>query len=566
MGRLSDLSNGRARYKGATVSGHANAPHWDRAFGSNKEDSDKAPRRGSVATDTSGRGGSSSAWGGSTAQQQAFVKLLNAMRSRAPGGWSDNRMEQANHLIGIVYACIRPIATQLQQTEFQLYKKDRTLPDGKRPVTEDDPAEREWCKPYDLVRLLQRPNNRDSWGKLMYRWAQQKWLTGSALTWLVPNQFGTPFEMYSIPTATAIPQPVTNPEFPDGYWRIQPIYPYGPFSSYPSAATAVGALIPSKWMLNFQFPHPYLWYDGYSPLSALRLHVDEIGSIDTGRWYANKRMIYPSAVINPTGADGDAAEPLPEVEIERIRAIIEAQMQGMDNVGQFMVGSPGYKIEPWGSTPDQMMFESGWDQLMNFIAGAFGVTKPVMGMTDDSSYSTLYASLKQFSLQTIQPECDDIAAELTHHLAPYFGDDLILEIRSSRVNDHEIKERKMSLLAQHSAITYNELRKEMDLDLTDEEWGDERVGKDQEAQAPMPGMPGQEGPPAPGQPQQTDERPEPPPLEEEEDAEIEQGRPTPGPLGAGSLGPRKMLRPQIKSFYERVRATIANGNGNGRHK
>ena len=552
MGIIADSA-----YRPSRLKQLPNAPHWDRAFGTIKERETAEVRVN--ATERAEK--LASKWGGSVSQQAAFVKLLTAMRSRAPGGWSDNRYEQANHFIGIVYACIRPIATQMQQTEFQVYKRDENLPDGKRPITRNDPAEREWTKPYDLVKLLQRPNGRDSWGKMMYRWAQQKWLTGSALTWMVPNQFGTPFELYSVPTATAIPQPVTNPEFPDGYWRIQPIYPYGPFSSFPSAATAVGALIPSQWMLNFQFPHPMLWYDGYSPLSALRLHVDEITSIDTGRWYANKNIVAPSVMLNPTSSEGDATEPIPEQEIERIVAMLENQFMGMENVSKILFGTPGWKLEKWADTPDKMMFESGWDQLMNFIAGAFGVTKPVMGMTDDASYSTLYASLKQFSLQTIQPECDDIGAELTHHLAPFFGDDLIIEIRSSRINDHEIKHQKVSLAAQYGVIRNNEMRKELDFDLDpDEEWGNELVGVEP---ADVPQEMGQ--PDVSGQAVENaaNGRPEPPPLEEpeEDEQEIEQTRPRPGPLGAGSLGPRKSLRPQVKSFYDRVTEVISNGNG-----
>src|SRR5260370_35899679 len=105
-------------------------------------------------------------------------------------------------------------------------------------------------------------------------------LMGKALTWMVPNKLKTPMELYSIPTAIAIPQPAINPDFPDGYYRIQPIYPYGPFSSYPTPATAVGAPIPAQWMLRVKYPHPLLRYDGYSPMTVLRLQQDEIESID----------------------------------------------------------------------------------------------------------------------------------------------------------------------------------------------------------------------------------------------------------------------------------------------
>ena len=233
----------------------------------------------------------------SISSNAAIKRLLQAMRSNAPGGWSDDRWEESRHFTGINYIAIHRKATLLQQSEFEVFIKDPTHPKGKRPVTDADPPQGDrLVKPFELVKLLQHPNNEDSWGVLMYNWVLQMDLTGMALTWMVPNKLETPMELYPVPTALAIPQTTINEEYPKGYYRIQPLYPYGPFSSYPSPATSVGAPIPAQWMLRFKYPHPLLRYDGFSPQTAMRQNVDLFESMDRSRWYSMKRSVNPSAV------------------------------------------------------------------------------------------------------------------------------------------------------------------------------------------------------------------------------------------------------------------------------
>lgn len=386
---------------------------------------------------------------------------------------------------------------------------------------------------------------------------QQKYLTGSALTWVVPNELGDPVELYPIPTAIAIPQPTMNPQYPNGFYRLQPIYPYGPFSSWPTPSSAVGAAIPAEWMLKFQYPHPLLRYDGYSPLTALRLHLDEIESIDRSRWYSMKRTINPSAVLNLEGMEG--AEPLPETEIERIKAEFEISHQGSENVGQLFIAAPGAKLEPWGGKPIDMEYQSGWDQLTAFAMGGLGITKPAAGMIEDSSYSTLFATLKQLNLVTLDPECQDISSELTRGLAHYFGDDLIVEIRCPRIDDHDLKAGKLNQLIQGMAITKGELRRELEMPLWGDERDDEIAGQPSQPQGQpgmeQGGMPGQEGMPPQEQEQDangqypddaTDGAGEEEAGLQAEPPEITRTRETPGRLGLGALGPRKSLNGKHK--------------------
>ncbi len=573
MGFISSM----ARSKGIALnSGYGEPPQqanplqsraiWREIFGAtSKEENHASPTTQNTSATTEGA---------------AFKRLLTAMRSRSPGGWSDDRWEQSRHFTGITYVGIDRVCKQLGRASFQVYRKDESSAEGKRLVTKYDPPEGDrQCRPYDLVKLLEHPNNQDSWGRCMYRWGQQRRLTGTALTWMVPNVFKVPFELYPIPTALAIPQPVMNGKYPHGYYRIQPVYPYGPFSSYPSPASAVGAPIPAEWMLRFQDPHPLLRYEGYSPLTALRLEIDEFESIGRSRWYKMKRSTNPSAVLNM--AEFEGAQPLPEAELDRIHAEFENEHQGPENHGRLIVTPPGGRLDEFGSKAIDMDYPMGWEQLAGFIlGGGFGITKPAAGMVDDSSYSTLFATLKQLYLLTIEPECDSIATDLTKHLAPFFGDDLIIEIKPKKIDDHDILFQKITSGVTARAITKNQVLKMLELPTTDEEWGNDIAGdpspaeREQQAQElavqqqaenrRMARVAADVALDTPSDGIQSDPRK--PDEARAEPAGVGNLRPHPANLeSAGSQGPKKSLR---KSLARMNLSQLLNGratNGNGRH-
>jgi hypothetical protein len=505
-------------------------------------------------------------WGRSTvSSDNAFKRLVQAMRSNAPGGWSDDRWEQSRHFTGIAYVAIHRQNELLTQAEFQIYEKDPSHPDGMRPANSAGAKA--------LADLLEKPNSEDSFGDVLANINLQMDLTGKALLWMVPNGYGTPFEIYSIPNCLAIPQPVVNPDYPNGYYRIQPVYPYGPFSSYPTPASAVGAAIPAEWMIEFKYPHPILRYDGYSPLTALRLHLDEIESMDRSRWYSMKRNINPSAVLSFENEDGFVD--LPEAEVERIRAEFENEHQGPENAGRLFVTSG--KLSPFGTSPRDMDYQSGWDQLTSFALGGFGVTKPAAGMVDDSSYASLYAALKQLYWLTLNPKVDRIARKLTRVLAPHFGENLIVVIRCKRIDDEDITFKRLDKGLQGKCITKNELRKMIDLPVTQEMWGEQIAGIEDLAsmQGLPPGaapnmMPGQmpgEVPPDMNIEAQILPNQNPNQLEESGMRDVDfdmigRGQPEPEKvLSGGSLGPRKSLNNyKKKSMYDMTMEVLSNGH------
>lgn len=533
MGFISQLTSSKELRRSPTDSGPGRAL-WREVFGTSKEDGHRSSR---VVP-----GGS---WGRSlVGSDPAQVRLLQAMRSMAPGGWSDDRWEQSRHDEGMQYVAIHRKCEQLSQAEFAVFRKDDSHPDGKRPVKRGEPG-------YEINGLLEHPNKQDSFGDMMYRIGQQMDLTGSALTWMIPNRLADRIvELYVLPTAICVPQPAVNPDYPDGYWRIQPIYPYGPFSSYPTPTTSVGAPIPAQWMMRLLYPHPLLRYDGLAPQTALRLWIDELTQIDRSRWYKNKRAINPSAVLNFEGME--EAQPLGDAEIQRVRAEFENDHQGSENAGRLFVAPPGGALEEWGSPIKDMDYPNGWSQLADAILNGLGMTKAAVGMSDATSYSAYFAALKQVHLMTLQPQCNRVGAGFTRNVAPFFADDLIIEVRCPKIDDHEVVFAKVDKGIAAKAITKNEVRKLLDMEVTQEPWGEEIAGFEEPAQ--QPGMPGAPGQPANGAPASADPGAPPQPPE------LEKSRPNPGTLASGSKGPEKRLNGyHTKSNYQRVREMISCG-------
>ena len=571
MGFISDLASGKATFPGQTQ-GQAT---WRQIFGTNKEEPPR-PR--------SQRDGPSS-FVRSAADPAAIKRLLQAYRSGAPGGWSDNRYEESGHQVGITHISIHRAAEILSQAEFQVFQKDPRAQDGKRPVESNHP----------LVKLLEHPNDEDSFGELMYSAYQQMNLTGSWLLWKVPNALGQPMELYPLETAIAVPQPVVNPDYPEGYYRIQPLYPYGPFSSYPTPNSAAGAIVPARWVTRVKFRHPLIRWDGYSPLTAMRLHLDEVESIDRSRFYSMKGSVNPSAVLNFDEVEG--MQPLPEHEINRIHAEWENSFQGPENAGKLIVGTPGGKFEPWGGKPIDMDYVQGWSQLVDFCLAAFGITKGAAGMTEGiSSYAALFAMLKQLHMLTLSPFCNRIAGRMTRDVAPHFGDDLIVEIRCPKIDDHDLSSKNVNTLTGMRGMPKTVIKYVMrQLDMpVDEEMIEELSQPEQPPGGAPGGMPGEMPGAVPGAemgaPAAGGQQPE-IPMEIEKilagsdgAPEIDETQPGTGSLGEGSLGPRaksmkkkkKAVLPpavqdrllpsrngfhKVKSFYDQTMEVLKNGHG-----
>lgn len=441
-----------------------------------------------------------------------FQYLLAALRSKAPGQWSQNVLELSRHLTGAVFMAVNTMANQAAAAEMKVYERT------------PDPLEGDIELPYTepVVKLLEDPNSDDSFGDLMYQVSQQIGLTGIGLIWKPQwGEHDVPTELYSIPTASALPWP-PSPQYPNGSYLIQPYYPYGPFSTVPSYQSAAGARIPAEQIIRVRNAHPILRYDGYAVLTAMQRQVDTIDAIDTARWNTQQKGVDPTLALN---FDPELYNP-ETTDLRRLRVQLEALYAGPQNAGRIMFNPLGSTITQVSHTPSEMAWTEGWQQLVDFTLAAYGVPKSVAGLQDSASYATLFAALRQFYLISLNPHLKKIADKFNKDLIrPYYGPELYMTLKGQKITDEDMLIKKYQAVLPYGAVRKNELRKFLELTPLEGPEGDDFAGE-----TPKPAA-NNAAPALMGAPETRTQ-----------DPMVERTRPD-NPEGQGALGPRKRYVP-----------------------
>lgn len=371
--------------------------------------------------------------------------MLDALRSRAPGQWSSNVLELARHFTSAIYLAVNTKSNQLAACSRKIFEMDPDEPDAKTQLSYRDPA----------VQIFEKPNTDDSGSDIMYQVNLQLDLTGFALVWK-PLDGLVPHEQYVIPTATVFPLPQSQ-GYENGAYRVLPLYPYGPFTTLPSYQSAAGAIIPAEQIIRIKNSSPMLRYDGYSMLTALSLQIDTIDGIDTARKNTQARGIDPSLVMN---FDPKFYNTKDEGLLRRLRAQLEAIYAGPENVGKILFNPYGTSTSVLSGKPTDMAWQDGWSQLVDFVMAACGVPKSVAGMESVTSFSTLFAQLKQFFLFSLKPTIQKAAGKFNRFLLhEHFGDDLFLEMEPEKITDEDMLEKQLTADGNLGIRTLNEFRK-----------------------------------------------------------------------------------------------------------
>jgi phage portal protein BeeE len=407
--------------------------------------------------------------------------LLGSMRSGAPGQWSDNRLEQARHFLGVAYTAIRALCDGVASCEA-LVTTDRKPGDPQRAA---DPVrtraagtsaplgtEHRWPvrADYPLARLLEDPNPQDTRADLFYEITLQRRLTGSALLWHVPNGVGLPAELYVIPTALANALP-RSAQYPQGAWRVSPLTASGPFAMLPGPVASGGAVIPAEQVTQLKFKHPLYRYDGYSPLTAGAVQMDILEMIDRSRWSAFQRGVNTNLVLEVDPVKGAT---LKQEDLNNLQARLDEKYAGTENYGRPLVLTQGMTAKPWGVAAGSMGYESGWEQIRDFVLSLFGVPKGVIGITESTNYATLYAALKAFYLVTLRPDVQQISGHLTKFIARRFHPSLRIDLELPSLDDPQLLETQLANDDACGVRTLNERRALRNLPPYSGPEGDER--------------------------------------------------------------------------------------------
>lgn len=408
--------------------------------------------------------------------------MLSGMRSGAPGGWSDNRYEQARHFTGIAYTAIRARADVLASAEAHI-----TMPHEVRREKNQGPRLRKSAgtsapqhaegrvavgADHPLAALLEDPNPQDTKEDLFYEIELQRCLTSKALLWQVPNDFKLPRELYVIPTPLAMPMP-RSAQYPSGAWRITPLSAQGPFASLPGMVSS-GAVIPAEQITQLGFKHPLYRFDHYAPLTAGAIQMDILEQVDRSRWSAMAQGVTPSSTLK---VDPIKGADIKQADLARLQARFDEKYAGSGNFGKLTVLPPGTELAPYSSTPAEMAFGEGWTQMAEFVLALFGVPKAVIGWMENYSYAGLYAAIKAFLLLTMRPEARHLSAHLTKFLGWQFDRRLKVSLELPAMDDPQLLEVQLANDLRARSRTRDEWRALRHLPpVGPERGGDEFVG------------------------------------------------------------------------------------------
>lgn len=403
------------------------------------------------------------------------VGLRAALGGSGPGGWASDHREETAHNTGFNYIAIHAIASQVagatvtafadgdHQQRYQSRRKSLARQMGsftrwKSIYGADDRETDPLPISHPLVRLLKRPNPYESGATFRYRQAQQIRLTGTCLVWNVPSRSGPTCERYVIPTAMASPVAPTR-ELPQGGWRINPVAArYTPvvddaYVDCPTWYRILGQIVDARQVQVIRLPHAWYLDDGQSPLSAGAKWVDAGNAVDEARYHQLKNGIDPSIVWNlPPDVSPD------QNEIDRTQAKIAAKYGGPENVGRVLVAQSGTTITPLSSSPREMCYSEGFQDLKSATLALHQTPPVAVGLQESGAYAAYNASMKAWRHAAIQPLCDLLAESETEHLAPQFGAGLTVEIESDTVDDTDLLERQLQNDLAAKVRTKNEWR------------------------------------------------------------------------------------------------------------
>ncbi len=390
--------------------------------------------------------------------------LLSQLRRDPPGMPTDNRLVQSLKNTGVPYLAISAIGNALAGSAIRVKIRDeKGTPPGTSTVVKSQSANqqhkddelRDAPSSHPLCRLFDYINPNDTFEDLMMDATLQYCLTGTAPFWFVPSRLGNPCEMYVLPTALMLAQPV-SPQYPEGSWLIQQYFPAGAYGIVPSQTTGAGVRVDGRQIKRFRMRHPLWRWDGYSPLTAGGVQLDVLNAIDESRKSAMDHGFNPDAVITVAGANAES--------LNRLKADMENRHGGSRNARKVLFSNgQSIDVETLSTNPKEMDYGSGWDQMVKYALALFGVPPGTAGIAEATSYAQLYASLRQFYALRLQPLAKSLGSFLTKHVAADVDPNSVIQIDVPDIDDKEMEKSKWDSAAQNNAVTLNEYRGYMSL-------------------------------------------------------------------------------------------------------
>lgn len=327
----------------------------------------------------------------------------------------------------IVYRCVSLISRGLSSVPWQLYQGERRL------------------TTHPLLTLLQNPNPQQGLPRFMEALISYLLLAGNAYIEAVFSH-EEPFELYLLrPDRTKVVPGISG---------IPEAYDYT--LNGRTLRIPVDPLNGKSRILHIRTFHPlHDWY-GMSPIEAAAHAIDQHNAVAGHNLSLLQNGGRPSGALQINPGQGEI---LSEEQRSLLRQELRTVYEGCKNAGRMMILEGNFEWKEMGLSPKDLDFIEGKNLSAREIAQVYGVPPMLVGVPGDATFSNYKEARYHLWEDTILPHLEMIKGELNQWLAPYFGNNLILDFDTDSIPALAPKREALwSKIEKASFLTINEKR------------------------------------------------------------------------------------------------------------
>lgn len=194
---------------------------------------------------------------------------------------------------------------------------------------------------------------------------------------------------------------------------------------------------------------------GLSCLEAASMSIETHNQASRWNYSLLKNGARPSGALIMKDSDGY----LSDEQFERLKAQLYERYSGASNSGKPLLLEGGLDWREMSISPKDMDFIESKNAAAREIALAFGVPPQLLGIKGDNTYSNMQEARLGLWEETIIPLLDKVSNALTHWLANFYHEDLVIDFDRDAISAlTDKRENLWSKIAASNFMTINEKR------------------------------------------------------------------------------------------------------------
>ena len=364
--------------------------------------------------------------------ERQFPRMMNRRDDDVPASWSEDRDRYVQQYRGSVYLAIGAIARMASMQEASVRR--RRIVKGKVKFEAVTPR-------HPLVKLLEKVNDEDTFFDLVFHTVGWLLLTGDAYIYEAKNGFGTPVELWPMPSQMVKVIPGQD-RLVDGF-LVQ-------------SGTMGNFNVPRDWMIRLKNPN-FDWagdrrHYGMPAIKAAAATIDLEDEMIGRQHYSFKNFATPSLFLK-------TEKNLQPAQVMQLWTDIAAQHGMMEQTGKPMILHSGLDLAGEVNRREKELDYTGsLDKTLEMTLATMGVPREVVGLVGSSNRASAEAALLQFTKMTVNPLLKMLSEHFTQDLAKQFGEDIVIDLGPANVDSQDYILRAVTTLQKAGAITPDEAR------------------------------------------------------------------------------------------------------------